>query len=349
MSPPKKTKSSPQTSKKKTAKRIQKEVDASSNAKKKKKTPSFREKGVDGTARIDSKVYRNRIGYERMLGQDAWDLTSYHGSDWNCIETLLFGPETTNPEEGFSSAEGLLAKGRPEWVKFVYKLGLMKIEFRKQVEYALEANLHQERLISLDGPIDQLFILDHSIFGDRPEGLDKLVFKQASFLKWFQVLYPALVPDRLISTITPVEERIRLLKNMRHGFHYWVATGEYPKDDELLERTAQTSKYDTTNNFDKKTGVESNPIVKSKRGRPPFPYSSAFRQAVINQYEKGIPEKEIPFRAPVTRTFASNVPNEGMVIDKKEYLETYNHSLRKVRENVKKALSELNADTLKCI
>ena len=79
---------------------------------------------------------------------------------------------------------------------------------------------------------------------------------------------------------------------------------------------------------------------KAARGRPSFPYSSQFVKAVKAQHKKGIPENEIPFMAPVTRTFAKDTPNQGMVIDKEDYIKTYRWSLRKVRENVQKALSE---------
>lgn len=79
---------------------------------------------------------------------------------------------------------------------------------------------------------------------------------------------------------------------------------------------------------------------KAARGRPPFPYSDAFVKAVKDQNKKGTPEQEIPFLAPVTRTFAKNTPNQGKVISAKDYNKIYGWSLRKVRENVKKALSK---------
>jgi hypothetical protein len=85
---------------------------------------------------------------------------------------------------------------------------------------------------------------------------------------------------------------------------------------------------------------------KAARGRPPFPYSDAFVKAVKDQNKKGVAENEIPFRATVTNTFAMNVLNEGKAITPEEYKTIYGWSLRKVRENVKKALSEQASKTL---
>jgi hypothetical protein len=80
--------------------------------------------------------------------------------------------------------------------------------------------------------------------------------------------------------------------------------------------------------------------IQSSKGRPPFPYSKVFIEAVKAQAKKGTPKNVIPFMGPVTRIFAQNVPNKGKVIDAKEYGKTYGWSLRIVRKNVIKALAE---------
>jgi hypothetical protein len=84
----------------------------------------------------------------------------------------------------------------------------------------------------------------------------------------------------------------------------------------------------------------------SSRGRPGFPYSLQFVSAVQAQHKNGIPKNTIPFKGPVTRTFARDVQNEGAVVSAEEYKKIYGWSLRKVRENVRKVLSEEIPDTV---
>ena len=137
----------------------------------------------------------------------------------------------------------------------------------------------------------------------------------------------------------------------KHDMKTYVEQLGFTSSSPLYEVFEEMEKIDGTNRKSpleksvgkvakaEKANSETAKKLKAARGRPSFPYSDAFVKAVKEQNKKGTPAQEIPFRATVTNTFAMNVVNEGKAITSEKYKETYGWSLRKVRDNVKKALS----------
>mgnify|MGYP006919306029 FL=1 len=159
--------------------------------------------------------FPSRINYIERIEKSLWRWEPTTMDEACCIRSLLFGKEywfftiaASNPQTPLHPLENNygLAKGLPEWKNFEDKILTAQIKLYRQLQIAIEKH--------------ELINISHD--KERP------AFAQTDFLKWFQGLHPALVPDQLISAKTSIEERARLLKKMRTDFHYWVNTGEYP-------------------------------------------------------------------------------------------------------------------------